>query len=531
LLAGYITWHLATQRNRRRSIACFVILGAFLYLNWKHGFVRADGHMLGFFYSGLLISLGFPALFDETGRRAWIGRVFLVPVALLGIWGVRDTLPPVVDYAAGIAQEKVVKNLKALSNWSTVKQDLESQVTVQRKAADMPKTRAAIGRSSVDVLGFEQAVAMLNQFNYTARPVFQSYTAYTPQLAALNAAFIASPRAPEYMLVKLEVIDERPVMLDDAPLLQLFPHFYRFVLKENGYQLWRRRPAPPSVELLAPRALTRLTVPVGTRRTLGEFQTTPLWVQMDLAPSLLGRLRNLLYKPPIVHLRLTDNAGKEVVYRLPLLEAQSGFMLNPLITDIDGFIESQGGHSTRWVRDFKLEVEPAEARYFAKDATVTLSAITPSKAKAEYDQQLIRAKYSMFSLIPDEVTAFTEPSQIEIDGHLGLVMHAPSLMVFTLPPGVRHAAGNFGYPPNAYSNGGHTDGAEFRVIWVGESEKRMLFSRLITPAERPKDRGLQHFEVDLSKLPPGGQLHLQITPGPHDEHSWDWTAWADVEIK
>ncbi|MGY8719874.1 MAG: hypothetical protein ACKVI3_19070, partial [Verrucomicrobiia bacterium] len=53
-LGAYVVWHLATQQNRLRSIACLLILAAFLFLNWKHGFVRADGHMLGFFYCALV---------------------------------------------------------------------------------------------------------------------------------------------------------------------------------------------------------------------------------------------------------------------------------------------------------------------------------------------------------------------------------------------------------------------------------------------------------------------------------------------
>jgi hypothetical protein len=530
LLLGYVAWFFRTQPDRLRSAALMLILGAFLYLNWKHGFVRADGHMLGFFYSVLLITVTFPALFREQAPlRA--ARFLLVPATALSLWGVHDTLPTIVKYAGNITQEKLVRNLTALFHPHETAQRLRDALAVQRTNAALPQTRAIVGNASLDVLGFEQGVALFNQFNYTPRPVFQSYSAYTPHLAELNAAFYASSKAPEYALFKLQTIDERPLMLDDSHVLRIFPHFYRFILNENGYQLWRRRAVPPPFDQSLPRPLTQHALAPNTDLPLGDYERQPLWLTVDLRPSLLGRARNFLYKPPLVHLRVTDVDGHDELYRLPLMAARAGFALNPLVTDLAEFIESQGGESKRWIRQLRLEIEPSDLRYFADTAAVTFSALTPANIKSEYEQQLVRARYSMFSLIPDEVNAFTAPSPTQIDGKDALVMHAPSVMVFTPPPDARRVTGFFGYVPGAYADDGNTDGGEFRVAYLHNGERRVLFSRLLRPKQEPADQGLQPFDVDLSPLPAGGRLFLEITPGPNDEHSWDWTAWADVKIQ
>jgi hypothetical protein len=531
LLLAYAIWHLRTQPDRRRSIASFVILAAFLYLNWKHAFVRADGHMLGFFYSVLLVSLAYPALFAESGPRLWVGRALLVPAAVLSLLGIYDTLPSIVQWVGSVTNEKMVKTLRAFTDEAGTRQDLHNQLQMQRTNADLPKVRAVIGKSTIDVLGFEQGVALLNRFNYAPRPVFQSYSAYTPRLSTINASYYTSKNAPEYALLKLQTIDGRPPMLDDAQVLRIFPHYYRYVLSEKGYQLWRRRPTVPDADQLLPRPLAQLQLPLGKESSLKEFGHQMLWAEFSLPPSLLGRIRRLLYKPPIVELALTDQQNKTEVYRLPLPAAHGGFLLNPLINDLTDFIDAQGGEPKRWTESVKLIVAPSDRRYFSDRASMTISAVTASKAKPEYDRQLEREKYSMFSLVPDETAAFTTPSEVQIDGHAALVMHAPSLMVFTPPPSAVRVRGNFGYPPGAYLNGGNTDGAEFRVLWATDTERRLLFSQLIRPVQEPKDRGLHHFEVDLRNLPKGGHLQLEISPGPRDEHSWDWTAWSDVVIE
>lgn len=531
LLAAYAVWHFLTQPDHSRSVAQFLILGAFLYLNWKHAFVRADGHMLGFFYSAMLVCLAFPALFRETGRRIWVGRLFLLPAAVLSLFGIYDTLPSIVQWAGSVTNEKLVRTIGALVNEEGARRELHNQLSMQRTAADLPKIRTVIGKASIDVLGFEQGVALLNRFNYLPRPVFQSYSAYTPHLSALNQQFYLSKTGPEYALLKLQTIDGRPLMLDDAKLLQIFPHYYRYVLSEKGFQLWRRRPSTPPAEQLEPRPLARLSLPIGKSLSLEEFKHQLLWAEFDLPFTIMGRIRNLLYKPAIVSLRVTDQNNKDEVFRLPLPAAKGGFIISPVITDIDGYLAAQGGTPSRWATSIALEIAPEDRRYFSEMGTVTLSAVTPSKAKPEYDRQVEREKYSMFSMVPDEVAAFTTPSEIQIEGHAALVMHAPSLMVFTPPPGAVRVRGNFGYPPGAYSNDGNTDGAEFRVIWATDLERRILFSKLIRPVQEPKDRGLQHFDVDLRNLPRDGHLLLEISPGPKDEHSWDWTAWSDVVIE
>ena len=109
-------------------------------------------------------------------------------------------------------------------------------------------------------------------------------------------------------------------------------------------------------------------------------------------------------------------------------------------------------------------------------------------------------------------------------------MHAPSEMDFELPAGAQEVSGAFGFPEGAYQNGGRSNGAEFRVIWTDGTDRIVVFSRFLNPREVPADRGLQHFRAPLKNLA-GGQLRLEVDPGPYHDNGWDWTAWTGIEIK
>lgn len=530
LLVSYSVLYLLAYPRRSQAVASVAILAAFVYLNWKHGFVRADGHMIGFFICALVPCAAFPALLGDGPRFHRIQRGLLVAAAGLSVVGVRDALPGVIDGFAGHTHGTILRHVTNLSHLPAVRRDYDEQLRNKRIEHDLPRTRETVGGDPIDVLGFEQAVALVNRLNYRPRPVFQSYTAYTPYLARVNGRFYMSEEAPRYALLKIQTIDERLPTMDDSRVLLLFPHLYEFVHTEKGYQLWRRRDAPANPADLAPRRLRTVVQPLNEPLDLGRLSRDHLWVEIDLQPSLLGRLRSLLYKPPFIRLAIEDSAGARRVFRMPGPIGRGGFILNPLVTDLLSYMHFSGGKPDRWAESITVEVEPGAGRYFRRAATVGLFSINPAVAGAEYLQEMERVHYSMFKHPPIESESFSPPSTTEVDDRPVIVMHAPSRMEFLVPEGATEASGTFGFLPGAYRDGGDTDGALFKVVWTNGSDEVPLYERLLDPKNRAEDQGLHEFRADLSGVHEG-RLRLSIEPGPHGNHSFDWTVWTGIEIK
>ncbi len=136
-------------------------------------------------------------------------------------------------------------------------------------------------------------------------------------------------------------------------------------------------------------------------------------------------------------------------------------------------------------------------------------------------------------LAPIAATARHGANLAMVDGRLEYFAHAPSSLIYRLPPEAAAVRGGFGIRPGAYapSNQGPTDGAEFIIRWrpVGGAD-HVLFRRLLRPKEDLVDRGLHSFRVNL---PPhqGGELELAIGMGPADNSASDWTYWTDLLLE
>ncbi len=77
---------------------------------------------------------------------------------------------------------------------------------------------------------------------------------------------------------------------------------------------------------------------LGERVALGGIAVgEPIWAKLELRPTRIGRLRSMLYKPPIVALSIETADGVRRSYRfLPDLAA-AGFLISPEIDRVDDF--------------------------------------------------------------------------------------------------------------------------------------------------------------------------------------------------
>lgn len=136
-------------------------------------------------------------------------------------------------------------------------------------------------------------------------------------------------------------------------------------------------------------------------------------------------------------------------------------------------------------------------------------------------------------LTPIRASARHGASLSLVEGRLEYFAHAPATIVYRIPAGAAALRGGYGFKPSAYAgdNAAPTDGAEFIIRWrpAGGAEQ-VLLRRLLRPREEPADRGVHSFRVSLPAHQ-GGELELDIGPGPSGLATSDWTHWTDLLLE
>lgn len=135
-----------------------------------------------------------------------------------------------------------------------------------------------------------------------------------------------------------------------------------------------------------------------------------------------------------------------------------------------------------------------------------------------------------FQRVPDFVAA-SYPYLVQQDESWRLMLPPPTALTFVLEGTERQFNFSYGLAEGAYTKGGSSDGANYRVeILHPGAAPRVIYERYLDPVRQENDRGPQ--SADLT-LPPGLQrgdrivLHLEAGTGD----SWDWTYVSALDLR
>ena len=109
---------------------------------------------------------------------------------------------------------------------------------------------------------------------------------------------------------------------------------------------------------------------------------------------------------------------------------------------------------------------------------------------------------------------------------------APSVFEFEFTPADTSLEVDYGFMDTAYTHGGHTNGAIFRVERMSrQGNEQRLFEHDAKPADNIPDRGVLKAKISLADCRAGDRIKLSILPGDNNDASWDQTYLRRVEFK
>lgn len=534
LLAGCGAFEAVAARGRVRSLAPILVFWITTYLVWRHAFIRADRpHMFSLYLWALAPVVLHPAFFPE--RRWLLARIVLLAcIALCAILGIQRTEPRVFARCVPLLIEKLRSNSTALASLPAFKADLDSRYAAVAAKNAAPRLVRTIGSGTVDVLGFQQSVAILNGLNYTPRPDYQSYSTYTPKLEELNLAFMAGPRAPQWILQRYETINHHYPTMDDGLALRALLDRYTYQFQDSGYILWRRE--ADIAQRILPPPTREADAAFNHEIPVGDFpDNASVWLEVDYSYNLPGRLMALVEKPPSVTLVITasDQPGVKRKFRFPRLLAHGGVLLSPYLEAEHDFLKYAVGQGGPKVATFKIDCDHQNARYLQRTFHYRLRLLPPPYNLPRNRTMADRVQpYPMFQTIPLRVEAASPVSSVRLDGREALLACAPSHIELPIPPTGGRLTGAYGLKteetPGAEAK---MPEAEFQIVLSGSGAQRVLFDRVLKPGNAQADCGLQPLDLALPAVAPGFTLQLNTLSKTPKETGANLTCWTALAIK
>jgi hypothetical protein len=540
LLGALYTWGLWLGRRHLATVASLLLLAGFTFLKWKHGYVRADGHIFMFFCFGmvacstwvLLFALMHPAGNPLQGRARWVALAFSIGGMTLALLGLGDgqlrNSRWVYELYPHWLREKVV----FLMNPRAAKVLLDAELNSRERFYSMPVTRELVGRETIDMFGFEHGITLLNGLHYSPRPVGGgAFSTFTPYLMRLNGRFMADEkRRPGFFLLKYQTVDNRLAAQDDPlTFLGMLRHYSPVLMEQNYVLLKRHEPAPEA----APETLG--TVAVRFNETVQVPAVGPdrmVLASFDIRPSLRGRIRAALYKPPLIFI---NQLGKNLVNgesrRLVPSMAQIPFPVSPVIETNEDVLKLYTRQEGKPLYSFMLVTDLAAA--FAPEMKVTFTSIPrpPLPDRTDMDELLVSTRYPLTNVVPEEIKPADAPLR-QLGGVNVQMMLPPAELIWKLDGNEREFLFDYGYEPTAYQQP-HGNGTVFIVeIRTPGQPPQEIFRRLLHPVQRPSERDTQSMRVILpGAIRAGARLVLRTDPGEFGDNAWDWAFVTKIQIK
>ncbi|TRL35338.1 hypothetical protein [Rhizobium straminoryzae] len=525
LFAG-ILFH-AVWSNRRKyglwlPLARWLVICAFLFVSFKAGMVRL--HSIAT-WAALVIAV-LSSLDAGLGLSRATVRRLMVLAAILVLPGhalVYDAyrivpfsgilnMPSAIVSEVKTAAELIMRPSVWLANLEARNKAALAAIKAQTPLPPLDGT--------VDIIPSAQSAVIANGLAYRPRPTIQEYSTYSPRLIARNRAFFADESAPDYLIMQPGSIDGRHPASAEGALWPLFFSRYEAV-QSSPLGLILKRRATPIADVLAPA--------VEKTASFGDEVAFPApdgaWmVSIDIRPTFLGRLVDLVYRPPMTEIAVHYSDGSSGTYRLIPGMAADGMLLSPHVASASDYLIVSTGNADaanlKHATSFTVRTGIKAGLFYDRALAIRFTAVNAAPLRAANQNQFVRDMQAKAGrVIPLLRNNDMRPPTLEPAAE-GVFAHAPASLRLPVQPGSTLRL-FFGLRDGSWSGGGNTDG----VCFIVRSPSAGLAERCLDPVRNQGDRGEQTMDVDV----PADVTELRLDTACRAACTWDWSYWGGVE--
>lgn len=307
----------------KNKLLFWAALGLYLFYGFKAGFVRHNStyefHAAGvLMFSSLFLYLAFNQNRFSKIQWATMAIAFVLALPNLHTFRIFSMISSsIVGIKKRLFEKDILKNefLSALD-------DLHKKVGI------------APLKGTTDIYSFDQSYLLASKNTWNPRPIFQSYSAYTPNLATINEQHIRGQQAPDNIIFAVQDIGRIP-SLDDGLSWPAILDNYKVNRVDSNYIYFVK-----SNNLIDHSQMTLLqqsAIHVGDKVIIPNINKI-IFVEIDFKPSLIGHICQFLFKTSELRINVIFGDHQERTYAIVSNMMKTGFIISPLIETNDEFL-------------------------------------------------------------------------------------------------------------------------------------------------------------------------------------------------
>jgi len=506
----------------------FIFISALvLFMAFKNGFVRHDGHAIAA-YSGLsfvfgLLLLHFSRILESSAIKFSLSIVIVVLalVSSLSVFGYyngnKQFYKVLSDSVLDIKNRFFeIPNLIKHSKIEQLNTNYKSSIENIKNQIDFSDING-----TVDIYPWDQSFVIAHGLDFRPRPLFQSYSVYTPYLIEKNIEFLNSDRSAETILFSIKEIDGRaPFMMEGASWLDLMK-LYDIVDNRGEFLVLKKSKNNKEYHLTE---YKKQTVKFGQSIEIDNKKA--VYAKIDIKKSFFGKATNTLFKSPVLNIVLTYENGNMDKFRIVPSIASSGFILSPTIKNInDYFAFVTGSLNKNKVKSIKL-INKFGCCY-SDDIEIELYEIS-TQGFDLYDNQSNKLKKLLFynnivSFNSNLKAPFFQTENYNGDNivflHVGMKFIVNGKLLQDLATDAKNIEVLYAIKKEAYTNGNNCEGACFKIF----KNNDLLYSNCINPKDIEADRKLKSFLIE--NIEENQKYTFEVLPIEGKSSAYGWSYW------
>jgi hypothetical protein len=513
-----------------------ITLAQYVFLAWKGGFTRpGDWHTFIFLWF-LPLGVAFCFLVDLstalTAAHRWGLNGTLAASMALCLVAAHLQIPGLAWRQVADWQHHVTTNARMIvAILGGRSDDLYADCRAARndRMLILDRAKDVIGNESVDVMNYLLLAPVANEMNYQPRPVIQGFVAYTPALQSLNEDYLRSAGRPHFVMLCQQATDGRFPTLEDSAALNYVLNNYVPVARDGRFLILQQQTAEdPAFQLVHEETLR-----FGQRLDLRPWGQGPLFMSVEITPTLMGRAATLLYQQHPLYLRMARGQIAEQ-YRIVPSMAERPFLVNPLLNSNYDVMNLYASYPGKELDSVTFE-RPGQGSFEFRDHLTVRLYSAPGFLRAargiSVPRMLADVQGRVFWPEPESVESPGLAPVVIFHGSPALRVRAPSQIVVEIPADTSLFSGYFGMSEEAYTGNGNTPGVRIAIAVRDRSgQSRLALDRLLQPLSRAEDRGRFSFRVPIDSAR-DRTITLTTEPDPSARGEGSWSVWSLCRFK